>query len=41
MNFKGDLLQKVTLDKKLEGSYFSVLNKELCFELDGDKFFII
>jgi hypothetical protein len=40
-NYKGDLLQKVIVDKKLEGSYLSVINKELCFELDGDTFFII
>jgi hypothetical protein len=38
-NFKGDLLHKITLDKKLEESYFSVMNKELCFALDDDTFF--
>jgi hypothetical protein len=38
-NFKGDLLHQITLDEKLEGSYFSVINKELFFELDDDTFF--
>jgi len=33
-NFKGDLLHKINLDKKLEGSLIGVINKELCFELD-------
>jgi hypothetical protein len=32
-NFKGDLLEKITLDKKFEGSDISVINKELCFVL--------
>jgi hypothetical protein len=32
-NFKGDLLEKITLDKKFEESYCSVINKELCFVL--------
>jgi hypothetical protein len=33
-NFQGDLLEKITLDKKFEGSVFiSVINKELCFVL--------
>ncbi len=35
-NFKGDLLHKITLDKKLKGSDISVKNKELCFVLDND-----
>jgi hypothetical protein len=39
-NLKGDLLHEITLDKKLEGSYVCVVNKELCFVLDDDKFFI-
>jgi hypothetical protein len=39
-NFKGDLLHKITFDKKLEGGLFSVLNKELCFKLKNGKFFI-
>jgi hypothetical protein len=39
-NFKGDLLHKITLDEKLEGSFFSVINKELCFKLKDGKFFI-
>jgi uncharacterized protein YoxC len=30
-NFKGDLLHKITLDKKLGGSIISVINKELFF----------
>jgi hypothetical protein len=38
-NFKGDLLHKTFLDKKLEGGFINVINKELCFELDNDKFF--
>ncbi len=33
-NFKGDLLCEIPLDKKLKGSHFSVINKELCFNLD-------
>jgi hypothetical protein len=41
-NYKGDLLQKITLDKKLEGSLIGVINKELSFVLtQDDKFFII
>jgi hypothetical protein len=39
-NFKGDLLHEITLEEKFEGSYFSVVNKELCFVLDNDKIFI-
>jgi hypothetical protein len=39
-NFKGDLLHQIILDKKFEGSIFCVMNKELCFELRDDKFFI-
>jgi hypothetical protein len=39
-NFKGDLLHKITLDQKLKGSYISVINKELCFLLDSNKFSI-
>jgi hypothetical protein len=39
-NLKGDLLQKITLDKKLKRSYFSVKNKELCFVLGNGTFFI-
>jgi hypothetical protein len=39
-NFKGDLLHKITLDKKLEKSFIYAINKELCFILDNDKFFI-
>ena len=39
-NFKGDFLHKMTLDKKFEGSKFCVINKELCFVLDNDIFFI-
>jgi hypothetical protein len=35
-NFKGDLLHQITLDKRLEGSDISVINKELCFVLDND-----
>jgi hypothetical protein len=35
-----DLLHKITLDEKLEGSFFSVINKELCFKLKDGKFFI-
>ncbi len=35
-NFKGDLLHKITLDKKFEGCQFSVINKELCFALDNE-----
>jgi hypothetical protein len=39
-NFKGDLINKITLDKMLEESYFSVLNKELFFFLDNNKILI-
>jgi hypothetical protein len=39
-NFKGDLLHKITLDKKFKGSHFSAINKELCFVLDNGKIFI-
>jgi hypothetical protein len=39
-NFKGDLLHKITLDEKFEGSAFGVINKELFFFLDNVKFFI-
>ena len=39
-NFKGDLLHKITLDKKLEGSDISVINKELCFDFSNGNFFI-
>jgi hypothetical protein len=39
-NFKGDLLHKITLDKKLKGSEISVINKELCFILKDRKIFI-
>jgi hypothetical protein len=39
-NFKGNLLGKITLDKKFEGGHFGVLNKELCFKLKNDKFII-
>jgi hypothetical protein len=35
-NFKGDLLHKITFDKKLKGSRFSVINKEICFNLDNE-----
>jgi hypothetical protein len=34
-NFKGDLLHKITLDKKFKRSDISVINKELCFVLDN------
>ena len=34
-NFKGDLLHKITLDKKFEESKFCVINKELFFFLDN------
>jgi uncharacterized protein YoxC len=36
-NFKGDLLQKITLDQKLKGSLISVINKELFFVLENNK----
>jgi hypothetical protein len=39
-NFKGDLLGKIILDKKFKGSSFSVINKELSFFLENEKFFI-
>jgi hypothetical protein len=39
-NFKGDLLHKITLDDKLRGSWFRVINKELCFLIDNILFFI-
>ncbi len=39
-NFKGDLLGKITLDKKLEGSVIYVINKELCVNLDNFNFLI-
>ncbi len=35
-NFKGDLIQQITLDKKLNGCDISVINKELCFVLDSE-----
>jgi hypothetical protein len=40
-NFKGDLLHNITLDKKLEGSKFCVINKELCFFLNDHKIVIL
>jgi hypothetical protein len=39
-NFKGDLLGKISLDEKLEGSEIFVINKELCFNLDNFNFLI-
>jgi hypothetical protein len=39
-NFKGDLLHKITLEKKFKGSDISVLNKELCFIIDSNKVYI-
>jgi hypothetical protein len=39
-NFKGDLLNDITLEKKLEGSLIGVMNKELCLELRKNKFFL-
>jgi hypothetical protein len=39
-NFKGDLLHKINLDEKFKGSAFGVINKELCFVLDSEFFFI-
>jgi hypothetical protein len=39
-NFKGDLIGKITLDRKLKGSQFCVINKELCFILKNDKLLI-
>jgi hypothetical protein len=39
-NFKGDLLGKITMDKKFKGSLVNVINKELSFFLDGNIFFI-
>jgi hypothetical protein len=38
-NFKGDLLCEITLNTKLEGSYISVINKELCFVLNNGSLF--
>lgn len=40
-NFKGDLLHKITLDKKFGGSFFRSINKELCFYLLKRKSFCI
>jgi hypothetical protein len=40
-NFEGDLLHQIILDKKLEGSYLDVINKELCFALAQDDIFFI
>ena len=40
LNFKGDILHEITLDEKLKGSEFNVINKELCFELFKDKYFV-
>ena len=39
-NFRGDLFRRITLDEKFEDSYFSVMNKELCFEQENDFIFI-
>jgi hypothetical protein len=39
-NFKGDLLGKITLDKKFKGGLINVINKELSFFLDRNTFFI-
>jgi hypothetical protein len=39
-NLKGDLLGKITLDDKFRGSFFTVLNKELYFNVANDKFVI-
>ena len=39
-NFKGDLLHEITLDEKFEGSFISVINKELCFDLENNKILI-
>jgi uncharacterized protein YoxC len=39
-NFKGDLLHEISLDEKFEGSFISVINKELCFELNNNKILI-
>jgi hypothetical protein len=35
-NLKGDLLGKITLEKKFEGSLFNVINKGLCFFLKSN-----
>jgi hypothetical protein len=35
-NFKGDLLHKITLDKKFEGSDINVTKKKLCFVFGND-----
>jgi hypothetical protein len=41
-NFKkGDLLFKITPDKKFEGSVISVINKELCFVLKSNNICIL
>jgi len=40
-NFKGDLIHKITLDKKLEGSFIGVINKELCFELKSQNICVL
>jgi hypothetical protein len=40
-NFKGELLHKITLDKKLEGSKFCVTDKELCFFLKNEIILIL
>jgi hypothetical protein len=39
-NLKGDLLGKITLNAKFRGSFITVLNKELCFNVANDKFVI-
>jgi uncharacterized protein YoxC len=39
-NFEGDLLHEISLDEKFAGSHFSVINKELCFELNDHKIVI-
>jgi len=39
-NFKGDLLHKITLDKKLEGSDICVINKEIYFVSDNKIIFV-
>ncbi len=40
-NFKGDLLDDITLDEKFKGSDVNVINKELCFVLDDAFIFIV
>jgi hypothetical protein len=40
-NFKGELLHKITLDKKLEGSKFCVTDKEFCFFLKNEIILIL